>query len=297
MFRKILLATSPNVKKQAAPKAAFDLARKHGSELVLFHALTLERNSWGAVRDLVPEQELLKGTEERIREFYAEELEGIGDHSIQVTTETAHEAMLKVVHKQGFDLIVMGEHVCDTCESGRMLGMANTTIRKVCSNVFCPVLVVTDPAPQISGRLERIVVATDFATPSETALRYACDLARAENAHLSLFHVLDVGLSYPNPKYYLQDMHSFIQSAKDRMESRYSGLLKGIDHSLECWEGIPYTEVIKYARWQNADLIVMAQHSGTRESQKALIGSTVIQVALSPGCPVLIVNYRALSCQ
>jgi hypothetical protein len=40
----------------------------------------------------------------------------------------------------------------------------------------------------------------------------------------------------------------------------------------------------------------MAQYSSSQEPSKPFIGSTVIQVALSPGCPSLIVNYRARVC-
>ena len=44
MFKKILLAATPQIDPNTAPKTAFDLARKHDAELVLYHALPIGRD-------------------------------------------------------------------------------------------------------------------------------------------------------------------------------------------------------------------------------------------------------------
>ena len=80
------------------------------------------------------------------------------------------------------------------------------------------------------------------------------------------------------------------------MARKYARPLQDISHTLDCWEGIPYSEIIKKARWSEADVVIMAQYSSSQEPATASVGSTVIQVALSPGCPALIVNYRARVC-
>ncbi len=56
-----------------------------------------------------------------------------------------------------------------------------------------------------------------------------------------------------------------------------------------------YVEILKKLA-ERSDLVVMAQYSSSLEGGTPFIGSTVIQVALSPGCPALIVNYRARTC-
>lgn len=295
MFKKILLAATPQVDIQTAPKAAFDLARKNEAELVLFHSLPYGKDAWCPIDDTTSRNKLVECTADKIREFYAEELASIPKHTIRVETGAAHEQLLKMVHSEGIDLIVMGHHTGVIDRPDRMWGSVDTTIRKVCSNVFCPVLVVTNEPP-VQGEYKRIVMATDFSTPSDSVLCYAIEMAKKFDAHIDIFHVLDIGQHCPNPKYYMQDMNVFIDRAKEKMTKRYAKALGEISHSFNCWEGIPYIEILKQARWSEADLVIMAQYSSSEAIAKPMVGSTTIQVALSPGCPSLIVNYRARNC-
>ena len=294
MFKKILLAAAPQIDTQTAPRAAFDLARRHGAELILFHTLPIDRDDWCSFDDAADRDRLLECAKGKIAEYYKDELDGI-EHSIRVTTGNAHEQMLKIIHMEAVDLIVMGHHTRPMERAGRMWGVVDTTIRKVCANVYCPVMVVTNARPA-GAEIKRIVMATDFSTPSDSALCYATQLARLTGAHMDIFNVLDIGRNCPDPRYYMQDMNVFIDEAKARMARRYAKPLADISHSFECWEGVPYAEIIKQARWSDADVVIMAQYSSSQEPAAATVGSTVIQVALSPGCPTLIVNYRARVC-
>ncbi|MFH1913318.1 MAG: universal stress protein [Pseudomonadota bacterium] len=295
MFKKILLAATPQIGIGTAPRAAFDLVRRHGADLVLYHALPICGDPWSSFEDVVPTEQLVESARRKIAELYADDLKDIPGHTIRVVAGGAHEQLLKIIHTEGVDLVVMGHHRSAMVRPDRMWGVVDTTIRKVCSNVFCPVMVVTDEGPRVAD-VKRIVMATDFSTPSDSALCYAIQVARTYDAHLDIFHVMDIGQNCPNPEYYMQDMNVFIDRIKERMERRYGKGLESISHSFECWEGVPYAEIIKHARWSDADLVIMAQYSSSEELAKSFIGSTVIQVALSPGCPSLIVNYRARVC-
>ena len=294
MFKKILLAATPQVDTRTAPRAAFDLARSSNAEVVLFHSLPFERDAWCCLDDPADRDRLLAATEARIAEYYKDDLKDL-PHSIRVATGNAHEQMLKIIHAEGIDLIVMGHHTQPPHRADRMWGVVDTTIRKVCANVFCPVMVVTNPMPA-GTEIKRIVMATDFSTPSDSALCYAVQMATAFGAHLDIFHVLDVGQVKPNPAYYMQSMEVFIDKAVARMKERYARPLQNISHEFHCWEGLPYVEILKQARWQQADLIIMAQYSSSEDHGKPSVGSTTIQVALSPGCPAVLVNYRARTC-
>ena len=295
MFKKILLAVTPQIDVQTAPKAAFNLARSNKAELILFHALPIGRDAWCSFDETVPSDTLMASARDKIAGYYADELKDIPDHSIRVATGPAHEDMLRIVHSEGVDLVIMGHHTRTMDRPDRMWGMVDTTIRNVCANVFCPVMVVTNET-HAEADIKRVLMATDFSTPSDSALCYAIQLARANNAHLDVFHVLDVGQTTPNPRYYMQAMDVFIDKAVRRMKERYGKALSGISHDFHCWEGIPYVEILKQARWKDSDVVVMAQYSSSEEPSKPSIGSTPIQVALSPGCPALIVNYRARNC-
>lgn len=295
MFQKILLAATPQIGIQTAPKAAFDLAREHEAELVLFHALPIGKNEWCSFDDEEAEATFIEATRKKIESDYADELKDIPNYQIRVESGAPDKQLLKIIHTEGIDLVVMGHHTGDIDRPDRMWGAVDTTISKVCANIFCPVLVVTHEMPKVSD-IKRIVMATDFSTPSDSALCYAVQLAKTYDSHLNIFHVLDVGQSYPNPEYYMQDMNIFVDKAKERMERNYAGALKNISHSYDCWEGTPYVEILKQSRWSKADLLVMAQYSSSGDSASKSVGSTVIQAALSPGSPVLIVNYRARVC-
>ncbi|MGE4422012.1 MAG: universal stress protein [Pseudodesulfovibrio sp.] len=294
MFKKILLAATPQIDSQTAPRAAFDLARSRNAEVILFHSLPLERDAWCSFDDPEDRDRMIASAEAKIEDFYRDDLKDI-PHSIRVATGSAHEQMLKIIHAEGVDLIVMGHHTQPPHRADRMWGVVDTTIRKVCANVFCPVMVVTNTVPA-GAEIKRIVMATDFSTPSDSALCYAVQMAATFGAHLDVFHVLDVGQASPNPAYYMQSMQIFIDKAIGRMQSRYARALDGISHEFHCWEGVPYVEILKQARWQEADLVIMAQYSSSEDHAKPSVGSTTIQVALSPGCPAVLVNYRARTC-
>jgi len=67
--------------------------------------------------------------------------------------------------------------------------------------------------------------------------------------------------------------------------------MKGFDdYEIEIWEGIPYVEIVKYARENYADLIIMAHHTREPTPEMAMLGSTVEQVVMRATCPVASVN-------
>lgn len=297
MFKKILLAISPSVQTQSAPKAAFDIARRCGAELIIFHSHPLPKDSWINMADLISEEQLVSAIAKRIEEVYADDLKTLPGYSIRVSTRSVAEEVSPLVCKEKVDLIVMGHHTSDERRKKKMWGMVDTHVEGVCNEATCPVMVVTNEASGIAAGVKRIAVATDFSTPSEYALRFAAWLAAECGAKLDIFHVLDVGLCYPNPEYYQQDMEVFVAKAKKKMEQKYAQFLNGLEYEFQAWEGAPFVEVLKFARWNKSDLLVMAHHSSIKDSHRALIGSTVIQVALSPGCPAIIVNYHPKVCR
>lgn len=296
MFKKIILAATPKMTTQHAADMAFSLARRHKAELIIYHACELPEGDWGGAEHLISCEELVRSAEANIQNYFKDKLEGL-TYSMHVVCRNPAEELVTLATKERADLIVMGPHCSGAqCTESRMWGMVDTTVEKVSTETVVPIMVVTRPSTMLERDPQSIVMATDMTTPSESALCHAATLARTFNAKLNVFHVLDIGLSYPNPKLYQQDMETFVEAAKIKMKRKYEHILKDVDHEFESWEGVPYSEVLKFARWKEADLLVLARHSTIKDSHQALIGSTVVQVALSPGCPTLIVNYRAKAC-
>ncbi len=144
------------------------------------------------------------------------------------------------------------------------------------------------------GRLKvafsNIVLATDFSRPAHCAFNFAADIARFYEARLHIFHALP--MSEETSAGCSQELiEKNIADALARMKQDYLPPLKdAVPFSLESWEGVPHMEILKFARWRHADLIIMAHHSREKDPEKALLGSTVIKVASGARCPVLSIN-------
>ncbi len=295
MFKNIMLAASPQVRNEAAPKAAFSIARRCGSNVVIFHAIPMFRNSWASQTGLIPEEQLVSAVSENIAKHFAEDINTLPGCSVSVTVQPLVQQALAVACAKNVELIVVGERGGGSEGNLREWTAAGSTVTKLSDEAPCPILVVTRET-DLSKGFGRILVGADFSTPAENALRYAVTLAKECGARIDLFHVLDVGPGHPNPEYFQSDMEACATMTKERMERKFGHLLKGVEHAYASWEGIPSVEILKYARWNGVDLIVMSHHSSVKDQGRLLIGSTAAQVAFAPGCPTLLVNYQARPC-
>ena len=143
------------------------------------------------------------------------------------------------------------------------------------------------------GRLKvafsSIVLATDFSEPAFCAFDFALKIAQFYDAKLHIFHAIPLNEDKGYPPQ--ADIESNIEEVIDRMKKKYGEDLKDIvEFSLESWEGTPHVEILKYARWKHADLIIMAHHSKSTDPEKAVLGSNVIKVASGSKCPILSIN-------
>jgi CheY-like chemotaxis protein/nucleotide-binding universal stress UspA family protein len=136
-----------------------------------------------------------------------------------------------------------------------------------------------------------IVLATDFSEPAHHAFDFAFRMTQYYQANLHIFHVIPVAYDEDSLILDQADIKESIKDATEKMKKKYGPKLEGVaEHSFESWEGMPYVEVLKFARWRNADLIIMAHHSKEIDPEKALLGSNVVRVALSATCPTISIN-------
>jgi CheY-like chemotaxis protein/nucleotide-binding universal stress UspA family protein len=143
------------------------------------------------------------------------------------------------------------------------------------------------------GRLKvafsNIVLATDFSEPAFCAFDYALKLAQYYDAKLNIFHAIPIPEDKECPPQSVIEEN--INKTIDLMKKKYGEDLKDIvEYSLETWEGTPHVEILKYARWKHADLIIMAHHSKGQDPETAVLGSNVIKVASGARCPILSIN-------
>lgn len=151
-----------------------------------------------------------------------------------------------------------------------------------------------------STRFKKILVPLDFSACSEEALRMAKELATTFDARLLVLHVIDtkalealnnMGLASPSEeKIQKKKLRHFARlKARTLLQTPDSKKL-GIERILS--EGKPFVEIIRTARTEKVDLIVMGSYGGqTSDVGRIFFGSTAEQVVRTANCPVLCVPF------
>ena len=135
--------------------------------------------------------------------------------------------------------------------------------------------------------IKKVLVLTDGSQNSRSALRYAVEICRNFEASLHLLSVVEDMPSYVN----LEVGSEFMLNVQETVRSEVvqcSGYCEtsGVACSGEIRHGVPYEEIINYAKEIDADLIVMATHGHTGLSH-ILLGSVAEKVVRYAPCPVL----------
>jgi nucleotide-binding universal stress UspA family protein len=144
--------------------------------------------------------------------------------------------------------------------------------------------------------LHRILVPTDFSKFSQVALSYASALAEKFEAELYLLHIVqdlavfipDMITVAPPPGPTVEQMTKAVQDAFDRL-IKDSQLGRFKVHR-EVREGTPFYEIVRYAKEQSIDLIIMGTHGHTGLTHM-LLGSVTEKVVRKAPCPVLTVRH------
>ncbi len=298
MFKKILLATTSSPTCKEASNVAFELAKKHGSKLYIFHALGFPTRGFGSfIVDFQTGEheyyspESIGKVKDEIEQTFEEQLTGLDNYVIETMAGVPHTEILRLARKQNIDLIIMGPHTKD--EKGAILyrGLLGSTMQEVTMRARCPVMIVSQPVAKEKLEFKNIVFGTDFSKQCDAAFAFSYDLAKEIGSDLYLFHALDISPGLGAAIFGQNEIDKCLNGIKDRIRETYTDKMEGFDnYKIKTWEGIPYMEIVKFARRREADLIVMAHHSKEKDPEKAIIGSTMEQVVMRASCPVVSVN-------
>jgi len=161
------------------------------------------------------------------------------------------EVLNRVVDDNAIDLIILGTH-------GRK-GLSHALLGSMAENVSrsstCPVITVGPQARSgFENSLRKILYATDFSEESRLALPYATSLAQEFHAGLVVLHV--------TPKHMIRDRRQAETYLINRLinlapPSRFPWC--SLKHIVDFGE--PSTQILKTAKEENADLIVLGLHS------------------------------------
>lgn len=153
---------------------------------------------------------------------------------------------------------------------------------------------------------KKILLATTGSPASFGAARVAFEMARRYDAELLLFHVAGV----PKKGFSHQEVYDvraqeavsvdedYLAWVEEELKNTYA---KQIENCTDCRimlaTGLPHREILRAARSEDVDMIVMGAHSGDSSAvySKGYPGSTLQRVAKAAKCPVMTVHRESAS--
>ncbi len=297
MFSRILTATDLLEACDAVVLTALEMARQNEAQLFILHVL--ESRYSGHHREFVVDFETGEETVataeyiQKVKDVLDEKCGGAlkpyGKYEIRVRAGFPWMEILRWARKENVKLVVMGPHAGKAEEKGvaRTVNKIGSTLEAVIMRARCPVMVVNQFIPKEKLNFKKIMVCMGFSKTCQYAFEFAAKVAKRYQSELYVFHMLPVPMGY-----YTQ---SELERAREEKRKQLDALCQEGAAGLKCksvvWEGtLPYVEILKYARENDVDLIVMGSHTKEKD-KKWYIGSAVEQVSLRAASPVMVVTH------
>lgn len=140
--------------------------------------------------------------------------------------------------------------------------------------------------------IRHILVATDFGETSTAAVQRAIQLSEAFQAQLDVLHVVEEPYGYlGNIHGYLPEVDAFLATLNDAARTQLHQVMSPEEVErrkvhLALRTGTPYVEIVRYAKDQDVDLIVLGTH-GRGSVRHMLLGSVAEKVVRYAHCAVL----------
>ena len=143
--------------------------------------------------------------------------------------------------------------------------------------------------------LKKILVATDFSEAADAALSYGRAMARAFGARLHVIHVVDDMYLRLGGDAYAAVLPELQQDVERQARQQLEALLidndpRPLPTDLIIREGAAAAEIVKYAKDDDIDLIVVGTH-GRSAVAHLLMGSVAERIVRTASCPVLTVRH------
>lgn len=139
--------------------------------------------------------------------------------------------------------------------------------------------------------LRKILFPTDFSESARHALRYGISFAKEYKAELVLLHVVeDIAVSYASDLFpvpmarVFDELSGYANSELHKLSEEARA--RGVAVRELLAQGRPSIEIVRVAREEAVDLIVLGTH-GKGVLDRALFGSTTERVVRNAPCPVL----------
>jgi len=300
MFKKILFSTTGTSLCDAAARVAFDMANRYGAKLFIIHIFGVPDRSYSqAAIDIKTGEKVdlnsdhFQKVQEEIKQTYSEQIKHNKECEFEILAGVPGTEILRTARKKDIDLIIMGaRHSKKEKKSPQQKLIVGSTLQSVARSARCPVLIIGRTAASFWGGISNILLGTDFSKASDSAFLFAYKLARTLKCTLNFFHAINISADSSGNVMDQNEIDDRIREVRAKIREKYLSRMEGFeDYEIDVWEGIPYVEIVKYAREKFADLIIMAHHSKKIDLEEANIGTTMEQIALRSNCPVISINH------
>jgi nucleotide-binding universal stress UspA family protein len=278
VLREILFLSDLSAASALAFEYARLLARRFNARLTLFHAMPGRPHG----RGIEPSEEV-----RRAKRAATERLEGWAQglgvrHCVIVEpTESVHPAVVAYVRGTAPDLVVMATH-------GRE-GLAHIFLGSVTETVMRqgrrPVLAVREPQHGVALPFRRILVPTDLSAASRRPFMLGGFLARAFEAEVLALHVARIADGS------VRGVTAEVEAAlpaEPALQAFLQPDFRGAPVLVRTELGSPWEQILRVARLERADLIVMSTH-GHDSIGDSVLGSHAERILREAPCPVLVV--------
>ncbi|HSE83410.1 MAG TPA: universal stress protein [Thermodesulfobacteriota bacterium] len=299
-IKKILWATDGSKEAEEALSCAAFLAGKFGSEMAGIYvsempviAVPFYADFGGMLYSLVEKEK--KENKERLNSI-AEDMSRQGlRFRGEVIEGEANKEIIECAYRENADLIVMGKRGLGLID--RVL--VGSTTSKVLRQSKVPVLAFRRKGQEDTVDIRDILVPIDiYSDKTDSALRYALELAARIGARLSVVYVFSMdAVAYEIPPSLLENLISqsagvlgrIVERVKNEREAGMQGD-KNLEITAEVIHGIsPAISIVEYASKNNVDLILINTH-GRKGVRRLILGSVTERVIQESPCAVLAIK-------
>jgi len=278
----ILFATDFTHASQKAFRYAKAFTRHFQATLMPAHVLRASAQDWPRF-GADPEYKKLWHETKRELDALCRQLRQAGFQANSILLEgDPVERILEAAKSHKADLLVLGTHGAKDLERLFLGSTAEAILRAA----PCPVLTVGPNVHSPHGELllQKVLLATDFSPEAAAAAPYAFSLATEQASHVSVCHVLPEGHTKTMDSAQLQT--KFMQAMNHWIPE---GSRKNRTTEYVVEYGNAADEILKLAKEQHADLIVLGVHSSSVLTTHLLPG-VAFRIIASASCPVLTVR-------
>jgi nucleotide-binding universal stress UspA family protein len=141
-----------------------------------------------------------------------------------------------------------------------------------------------------TGLFTKILIATDGSERNKAAVEEGLRIGRACVSPVHAIYVADIStLESASPEVMIGDTWELVQREGEKALDRIRNMAGSVQLETVILEGKPATEIVKYAREQDIDLIVIGTQ-GKRGIERFLLGSVAESIIRSAPCKILVVK-------